>query len=156
MPPLLQCEIQLSGMRRSGTHAVMNWLMNHFEGPIYLLNNLKVRQFDELEDNENAVVICQLIKQDRRDKNEAMLVNKRGGTMAGQTLFLDSFVVDDSVSKPVRVRTQPRDWFDWGETMADKGVPKVDWFLIRGRWLEEFSMFIAKKVKCLTNEEMFQ
>lgn len=116
----------------------------------------KVRQFDELEDNENAVVICQLIKQDRRDKNEAMLVNKRGGTMAGQTLFLDSFVVDDSVSKPVRVRTQPRDWFDWGETMADKGVPKVDWFLIRGRWLEEFSMFIAKKVKCLTNEEMFQ
>ena len=117
----------------------------------------KVKQFSELKDRESSVIIAMLVRQDRRDKNEAVLVSKREGkVMKGQTLFLDSFMVDDTVSQPVRVRTQPRDWFQIGEPMAERAVPKQDWFLIRGQWLEQFSMFIAEKVKCLTNKEMFE
>ncbi len=115
-----------------------------------------IREFNTLEDQESQVVICQLVKQDRRDKNEAMLVNKRGYEEPGQTLFLDSFMVDDSVSQPVRVRTNPKLWEDYGEPMADRAVPGEDWFLVRGRWLEQFSMMIVQKIKCLTKPEMFE
>lgn len=116
----------------------------------------RVKEFGELEDGGSHVVICQLVKQDRRDKNEAMLVNKRGSELPGQTLFLDSFMVDDSVSQPVRVRTNPKLWKVYGERMADKAVAGEDWFLVRGRWLDQFSMMILEKVKCLTKPEMFE
>jgi len=119
--------------------------------------NGQIKQFSELKDKENCVVICQLIKQDRRDENEAVRASRRGGRMLpGQTLFLDSHMVDDSVSQPVRVRTRPQNWGRFGEQMADKAVPKQDWFLVRGRWLQQFSMLIVQKIKCLTNEEMFK
>jgi hypothetical protein len=65
-------------------------------------------------------------------------------------------MVDDSVSQPVRVRTNPKLRKMYGERMADRAIPGEDWFLVRGRWLEQFSMMILQKVKCLTNKEMFE
>jgi DNA polymerase III alpha subunit len=115
-----------------------------------------VKQFGELKDNENAVVICKLLRVDRRDENEVVRASRRGGKLLpGQTLFLDSFVVDDSISKPVLARIKSTNWDRLGEPMADKAVPKQDWFLIRGRWLGQFSMMLIDKIKCLTNPEMF-
>lgn len=114
-----------------------------------------IKQFTELEDRENAVVICKLIRQERRDENEAVRANRRGHKLDGQTLFLDTFMVDDSVSKPVLARIKCKQWHLWGEKMADRAVSGQDWFLIRGRWLSQFSMMSITKIKCLTNEELF-
>lgn len=118
--------------------------------------NGPVREFAELKNEENAVVIARLVRLERRDENEARRVNRRGYLKKGQTLFLDAFMVDDSVSKPVRVRLRPRAWREYGERMADKAVAGKDWFLIRGRWLEQFSMMIVQKIKCLTNKDVFK
>lgn len=118
--------------------------------------NGRVDQFGEFaNDRASAVIVGQFIRADRRDENEAVRMNRRGKTWNGQSLFLDTFMVDDSVSKPIRVRLRPRMWFTHGERLADRAVPKQDWFLIRGKWLAQFQMLIVHKIKCLTNEEMF-
>jgi hypothetical protein len=114
-----------------------------------------IKEFAQLKDDENAVVICRMIRLERRDENELVLVNKRGYAKQGQTMFLNVFVVDDSVSKPVVMRLRPRLWHSHGEKMADRAVAGEDWFLVRGRWLEQFSMFIVDKIRCLTNPELF-
>lgn len=116
----------------------------------------RAKEFAELRDDESAVVVAQLVRLERRDENENIRVNKRGYKKDGQTLFLDCFMVDDSMSKAVRVRLRPRMWEGYGEPLADRAVARSDWFLIRGRWLEKFSMMIVQKIKCLTNEEMFE
>jgi hypothetical protein len=116
----------------------------------------RIKEFAELEDFEDAVVICQLLRQERRDENEAVRANKRGFLKNGQTLFLDAFVVDDSISKPIVLRIKPYMWTSIGVKMADRAVPKKDWFLVRGKWLKQFSMMSATKIKCLTNKEMFE
>jgi hypothetical protein len=46
-------------------------------------------------------------------------------------------------------------WDSYGEKMADRAIAGQDWFLVRGRWLENFSMLGVKKIRCLTNKEMF-
>lgn len=114
-----------------------------------------VHEFAELEDGENAVVICRLVRKERRDENETVRLAKRGYEKQGQTLFLDAFVVDDSVSKPVLLRVKTKQWHSIGEKLADRGVDGKDWFLVRGRWLKQFSMMSVIKIKCLTNPEMF-
>lgn len=115
----------------------------------------RVKQFSELEDFEDALVICQLVRQERRDENETVRAAKRGYLKTGNTLFLDAFVVDDSVSKPIVLRIKPYQWAAFGQKMADRAVPKKDWFLVRGKWLKQFSMLTMTKIKCLTNEELF-
>ena len=127
-----------------------------YENPDNYNINGPVKQFAELEDFEEAVVVCQLIRQERRDENETVRAKRRGYLLKGDTLFLDAFVVDDSVSKPVVLRIKTWQWHDIGERMADRAVPKQDWFLVRGKWLAQFSMFTVIKIKCLTNKEMFE
>lgn len=111
-----------------------------------------IKQFAEMENMEQGVVICKMLKADRRDENEGVLIAKRGGEVKpGQTLFLDLDVVDDSVSKSVTARIRPWLWHTYGQEMAD-GAQPGDWFLMRGKWLKEFSMFIVRKVKCLNRD----
>ena len=115
----------------------------------------RIKEFEELEDGENAVVICRLVKKERRDQNEAIMVAKRHGERKrGQTQFLDMFVVDDSVSKPIRLRIPPKLWARYGQTLADGAKDKQDWFLVRGKWLGRFTMMSADKIKCLSNPEL--
>jgi DNA-directed DNA polymerase III PolC len=131
-------------------------LWNHiYEDPDAHNIQGRVQEFRELKDGESAVVICRLLRQERRDENETVRLAKRGYAKTGQTLFLDAFVVDDSISKPVVLRLRPKFWKIYGEKMADRAVGGKDWFLVRGRWLEQFSMMTVEKIKCLTNEEMF-
>lgn len=119
--------------------------------------NGPIKQFSELQDFEDAVVICNLVRLERRDENEAVRAQRRGGVMkSGPTLFLDTFVVDDSVSKPVLMRIKVPQWETFGLKMADRAVPKQDWFLVRGKWLAQFTMMTMTKIKCLTNKEMFE
>lgn len=127
-----------------------------YERPALVNVNDRIKQISELEDEESAVVICKLVRLERRDENETVRLARRGFRKEGQTLFLDAFVVDDSVSKPVVLRVHARHWHAIGKPMADRSVPEQDWFLVRGRWLSQFSMLVAQKVRCLTNERMFQ
>jgi DNA polymerase III alpha subunit len=116
----------------------------------------RIKEFAALEDFENAVVICKVIRKERRDENEAVRLARRGGERkAGQTQFLDVFVVDDSVSKPIVMRIKAKHWNEFGERLADRAVDGQDWFLVRGKWLHQFSMLTVEKIKCLTNPEMF-
>jgi len=115
-----------------------------------------VREFAYLEEGENAVILCRIIRKERRDENEAKRVERRDGErFKGQSLFLDMYVVDDSISQPVIARIRPDNWSELGKYIADKAIDNQDWFLVRGRWLAQFSMMIVKKIKCLTNPEMF-
>lgn len=116
----------------------------------------RVKEFAELEDLEEPAVVCQLVRRERRDENETIRVAKRGGRrLAGDTLFLDMFVVDDSISKPVLARLKSHQWKSLGVKIADRAVNGEDWFLIRGKWLENFSMISVRNIKCLTNPRMF-
>ena len=128
---------------------------DYYENPEAFNIDGRVKEFADLEDFENAVVLCQLIKKERRDENEQVRVSKRNGKRyAGQSLFLDLHVVDDSVSKPVRLRVKCDKWESIGIPIADNAVDKQDWFLVRGRWLKQFSMMTIQRIKCLTNPEL--
>ena len=65
------------------------------------------------------------------------------------------FVVDDSVSKPVLCRIKPHMWDEVGELTADRAVDGEEWFLIRGKWLKQFSMMIVRKIKCLSTPNIY-
>lgn len=115
-----------------------------------------IREFAELGDRERCVVICKLVRRERRDKNESVYLQKRGGKRhRGQPLFLDAFVVDDSITKPIRLRFQPDHWRKYGEKLADEGRNGEDWLLVRGTWLDQFSMMIADKARCLNRADLF-
>ena len=117
----------------------------------------RVEEFADLEDGSEPVVICKLVRKKRRDENEAYLLAKRGGELRyGETLFLDMFVVDDSISKPIMMRVNSFQWEEVGQHIAEKAQNNVDWFLVRGKWLGRFNMMSAYKIKCLTNSEMFR
>lgn len=128
---------------------------DYYRNPSNYNINGRVSEFTELEDNENGVVVCRIIRKERRDENETVRLARRGGVRKeGNSMFLDMFVVDDSVSKPVVVRIKSDLWDPIGIKIADGAIDGQDWFLVRGRWLKQFSMLIAKKIKCLTNPEL--
>jgi DNA polymerase III alpha subunit len=129
---------------------------SYYEDPSLLNVAGKIKEFAALEDWESAVVICKLVRKERRDENETVRLARRGGVRKeGDTLFLDVFAVDDSVSKPVVVRIKAKDWARHGEKLADRALDGHEWFLVRGKWLAQFSMLTMTKIKCLTNEELF-
>jgi hypothetical protein len=114
-----------------------------------------IKEFINLKDGETATVICRLIRLERRDENETVRVARRGNQRwRGESLFLDTFVVDDSISSPVRARVKIPLWHKYGEPCADAAVPG-DYFLMRGRYLAQFAMFIIKRMTCLSQPEMF-
>ena len=116
----------------------------------------RIKEFADLVEGENCVVICRALKKVRQDENETVRMAKRGGGLKeGQTLFLDIHAVDDSVNKPMRLRIGPRMWDSCGVFLADNLVDGKDWLLVRGRWNGRFSMIHVEKIKCLTNSEIF-
>jgi len=115
-----------------------------------------VEQIAELEDLSHPALIVKLVSLTRRDENEAIRVAKRGYEVDGDTLFLDMFVVDDSISRPILMRLRTSQWKELGVKIADRAVKGQDWFLVRGKWMEAFTMVSIEKIKCLTNPEMFR
>jgi hypothetical protein len=104
--------------------------------------------------NDSAVTIGLVKKRVRRDRNESTLIKRRNGAPhKGQPLFLDVYVVDDSVSKPVIARINERMWEEVGQHAANNLRDDEDWLLMRGRWLKEFNMLLVTKVRCLTRPE---
>lgn len=116
--------------------------------------NGPVMEFARLTDRQNAVVIAKVIRRERRDENETVRRARRGKDYDGQPLFLDLFVVDDSVTKPVLARIGTKLWTTWGEKLADNLRDEEDWVLLRGRWLGQFSMLSVDKVRVLTQPEL--
>lgn len=113
--------------------------------------NGEVLQFKDLRDRQVSVVVAKVVRRERRDENETVRKARRGGKeYDGQSLFLDLFVVDDSVTKPVLMRIRTKDWLRWGEPLADNLRDNEDWVLARGMWLEQFSMMTVEKIRVLT------
>lgn len=116
----------------------------------------RVKMIADLEDREDACIIAKIVRRERRDENEAVRFQRRGNKLYkdAQSLFLDMFIVDDSVSQPVLARIKPRDWERMGKFAADTLLDNKDWVLIRGRWLKSFSMISIEKLRCLTRPEI--
>lgn len=121
-------------------------------GPVKLMAKLK----DDDRHSAGQVIIGRVVTKQRRDMNELLLVSKRNGRRIeeGETRFMDLFMVDDSVSKPVRVRVPAGLWAEYGSRLVDTLLDGEDWLLIRGRWLEFFQMMTATKIRCLTRPEL--
>ena len=116
-----------------------------------------VSEIADLKDDQEAVIICRLLKKEQRDENEALRVKRRNGRkLSGNTLFVDMKVVDDSTSLPITLRVDRFDWFEFGETLITKSIEGKDDFLVRGRKLRGFPMIKVNKIICLTNPEMFK
>ena len=120
----------------------------------------RVKLIGDLADRENAVIIAKIIRRERRDENEAVRFQRRGNKAfvgkdgSTQSLFLDLFIVDDSVSQPVLARINTYKWESMGKYAADTLLDNKDWVLIRGRWLKNFSMITIDKMRCLTRPEV--
>jgi DNA polymerase III alpha subunit len=120
----------------------------------------KVKLIGKLKDGEEAVVIAKLIRRERRDENEAVRFQRRGNKAymgrdgSTQSLFLDMFVVDDSVSKPILARIKTYNWEGAGKYAADNLLDGKDWLLIRGKYLQNFSMISISRLRCLTRPEL--
>lgn len=125
----------------------------YYNNPDLLNVKGRIKEFGDLADRENGVVIFKLTAMKRRDQNEALLVGKRGYEKQGQTLFLDMYGVDDSIARPAVVRIKEAQWKSTGETLADR-AQKGDWFLVRGFWLKDINMLIAEKIRCLSRPEI--
>lgn len=113
-----------------------------------------IREIADLEDRERACVIVKVLRRERRDENETIRKAKRGREYEGQPLFLDLFVVDDSITKPVMMRIKTYDWFAYGEKLADGLRDDQDWLLVYGKWIDGFSMMAIERVKCLTQPDL--
>lgn len=125
----------------------------YYKDPDLLNVRGRIVEFCDLKYRESGVVIFKMTGMKRRDQNEALLVGKRGYEMAGQTLFLDMYGVDDSITRPATIRIKEKHWTSIGERLADRAT-KGDWFLVRGFWLGEFNMLIAEKIRCLSRPEI--
>lgn len=114
-----------------------------------------IREVTELRDRERAVVLLKIVRRVRRDENEAVRVGRRNGArFEGQPLFLDLYGVDDSVTKPITLRIRPKDWFRLGVPIVDKLRDEDDWVLVRGMWLEQFSMITVERIWVITQPEL--
>lgn len=112
----------------------------------------KIKMISELRDRENAVIIAKVTSLNRKDKNESALVGRRGGKLlAGETRLLDIRCVDDSIDQPIIARVGCDLWRSIGSYLSDELHPGKDWILVRGIWLERFSMLSVKKIRMLTN-----
>lgn len=127
-----------------------------YADPEKFMVNGPIKQIAELKDHEFACVICMVVRRDRRDENETVRLARRNGKVfKGQSLFLDIFVVDDSITKPILLRVKTHHWHSHGEKLADNLRDGVDWLLIRGKYLDQFAMISMSKIKVLTQPEMF-
>jgi len=123
----------------------------------YRIVNSQLKEFGDLKDFEVATVICKIIRKERRDENETVRLNRRGGKpyAKGQSLFLDIFAVDDTTSKPVLLRVKTHRWHDIGIPLADYLIDDEDWVLVKGKWLANFSMLLIDKIRVLTQPDFF-
>lgn len=153
---ILASEVALADLRPA--HSIWGHLYD--DPSIVNVHGGEIEEFANLPDHkkwESAVVIGQVKGMKRRDRNEAVLVKRRNGErFHGQPLFLDIYVVDDSISKPATARIGERMWGKVGQKLADRLVADKDWLLMRGRWLKQFNILLVEKVICLSRPEVIE
>jgi DNA polymerase III alpha subunit len=148
---LLKLEVEFADLRPAHT------LWGHlYADPRIVGVRDRIEEFAHLPDHgryDSAVVIGKIVKRLRRDRNETIMVQRRGGELeTGQTLFMDVHVVDDSIGTPVVARFNKKLWDQYGRKIAEEGVDGQDWLLMRGRWLKEFNILLVEQAKCLNRE----
>lgn len=150
-------EVAISGkVKFAELWPIRNKYAKVYVTPALLNCNTPIIEVSDAHDGRDHTFILQFVKAERRDKNEQMLIQKRNGkVIAGPTLFLDMWVVDDSVTRPIRARLEPALWEPYGRLIADKAIRRQDVFLVRGTYLGQFSMISVKKIRCITNRSLF-
>jgi len=113
-------------------------------------------RLDNLPARGTVLTLGIVTKKRRRDKNEDVLIKRRGGeVMKGDTAFADLYIQDDT-GKEIIVRVQPRDFEPMGRLALDNLVVGVDVILVRGRRIPDYSMITALRLRCLTNRKALQ
>lgn len=113
-------------------------------------------RLDNLPTRGTVLTLGTVSKKRRRDKNEDVLIKRRGGeVMKGDTAFADIYIMDDT-GKEIIVRVQPRDFEPIGRLALDNLVVGVDVVLVRGRRIPDYSMITAMRLRCLTNRKALQ
>lgn len=148
---LAKMRVKVSELRPA--HAKYSYIYDH---PAEYSANGVVNEFADLKDQQSAIVVCRLISKERRDENEPQRLVRRGGERkTGETQFLNAMVVDDSISKPITLRVRAKYWRQMGRPIAEHAQDGSEWFLARGKWLQEYTMFTVERMRCLTNPELF-
>jgi hypothetical protein len=111
---------------------------------------------DALPDSGSVLYLGTVETKKPRDKNETILVARRNGKRftRGETRFADIVVKDDS-GVPIICRIEPEDWDDIGKFAVERLAPGQDVVLIRGQRVPGYQMIKVHRIKCLTNEEVF-
>lgn len=121
-----------------------------YDDPNRYINGGRIKELGSMADRESGVVIAKLIEKQLRDENEPVrLARREGEYYEGQTKFVDLMIVDDSITNPIRARIQRRDYESIGIDVYNKAVNGETWFLVRGQWLEKFSMLSVEAIKVL-------
>ncbi|MEG0207004.1 MAG: hypothetical protein RR742_23890 [Citrobacter sp.] len=106
----------------------------------------------DVADRDNCLVIAKLTKKVVSDMNEAVRIKKRGGKrINGQSIFLDMFLVDDSIDSALRFRIKHEKYLQMGLEIAET-APLGSWWLIKAWKLPEIDMFIIKNIKRIDQE----
>lgn len=115
-----------------------------------------ITEINDLPVSGEVVIIGVMISKDMRDENEAVRMQRRGGTKkSGQTKFVDFKVVDDSSPTSITIRVPTYLHEEYGVKIMERAIEKHDVFLIRGKRIPNCPMIKIGKIKCLTNEELF-
>lgn len=120
-----------------------------YEDPsaIGVTSGMEIQDIKDIEDREDCLFICKLVKKELLDENDSIRLRRRGGKrVVGETQFLDLRVVDDSVDLPVRVRIKPDRFQKFGVHISEN-VPKGAWFLVKAWKIPDCEMFIARNIK---------
>lgn len=112
---------------------------------------------DELPDSGDILFLGTVFTKKPRDKNETILVARRNGKRftRGETRFADVVVKDDT-GIPIICRIEPEDWERYGRKAVELLQAEKDVVLIRGQRVPGYQMIKVHRIKCLTNEEVFQ
>ena len=101
-----------------------------------------------------VLIVGSVIKINRRDQNEAVLIAKRGYRAKGQTQYLNMWVQDDTGKCFVKVTT--RNFLRLGKPIVDRGRAGKSLYAFRGRFWNpgSFRMLMAEQVRFLGDLEL--
>ena len=111
---------------------------------------------DQLPEKGDVLFIGRIAKKELRDENETVRVARREGKrLAGQTLFADFFLKDDT-GIPIICRIDRFSYEPLGRIAMERLVAEQDVLLVRGRKIPNFAMIKVERVKVLNREELLQ
>lgn len=141
---LAKAEIKFADLHEA--HTKYGWAYDD-PSAIGVSSGLPISELNEVEDRDECLVICKLVKKVLCDENDKFRLQSRGGKrVTGQTQFIDLLVIDDSVNLPAKLRIKANLFDKFGRHISEN-VPKGAWFLAKAWKVPEYRTFIVKNIK---------